>query len=68
MVWLAQYQPDAFQEFINKMGLFNLVEIAEDRKERILADEEEALTFGLDWLELAFFGLQDKLRRKRHAV
>ena len=65
MVWLAQYQPDAFQEFINKMGLFNLVEIDDARQERIMTDEEEALTFGLDWLELAFFGIQDRLRRKR---
>jgi len=68
MVWLAQYQPDAFQEFIGKMGLFNLVEIDAARQERVLADEEAALDFGLDWLELAFFGIQDRLRRKRHAV
>jgi len=68
MVWLAQYQPDAFQEFIGKMGLFNLVEIDDARRERVMTDEEATLTFGLDWLELAFFGLQDHLRRKRHAV
>jgi Fe-S-cluster containining protein len=68
MVWLAQYQPDAFQEFIGKMGLFNLVEIDEARQQRVLADEEEAMLFGLDWLELAFFGLEERLRRKRHAV
>ncbi len=67
MVWLAQYQPDAFQEFIGKMGLFNLVEIDAARQERILSDEEEALVFGLDWLELAFFGREERLRRKRHA-
>jgi len=65
MIWLALYQPDAFQEFIAKMDLFRLVDIDEARKERILADEEEALTFGLDWLELAFFGRETRLRRKR---
>ncbi len=68
MVWLAQYQPDAFQEFIAKMGLFNLVEIDDARRERVMADEEETLAFGLDWLELAFFGLEERLRRKRHAA
>jgi uncharacterized protein len=66
MVWLALYQPDAFQEFIGKMGLFRLVDIDEDRQARVLADEEEALQFGLDWLELAFFGRETHLRRKRH--
>jgi len=68
MVWLAQYQPDAFQDFIAKMGLFNLVEIDEARRQRVLSDEEETLTFGLDWLELAFFGRQDRLRRKPHVA
>jgi Fe-S-cluster containining protein len=67
MVWLALYQPDAFQEFIGKMGLFRLVDLDWERQERVLADEEEALTFGLDWLELAFFGRETRLRRKRHA-
>lgn len=65
MVWLAQYQPDAFQEFIGKMGLFRLVAIDEARQERVMSDEEEALIFGLDWLELAFFGCEDHLRRRR---
>lgn len=65
MVWLAQYQPDAFQQFIGKMGLFNLVDIDEERQQRVMSDEEETLVFGLDWLELAFFGIQDHLRRKR---
>ena len=32
------------------------------------ADEEAALEFGLDWLELVFFGRQERLRRKRHDV
>jgi hypothetical protein len=67
MVWLALYQPDEFQEFIGKMGLFRLVDIAEERQQRVLADEEEALNFGLDWLGLAFFGRETHLRRKRHA-
>lgn len=68
MVWLAQYQPDAFQEFITKMDLFRLVEIDEARKNAVLTDEEASLTFGLDWLELAFFGLETGLRRKHHPM
>ncbi|WP_428568185.1 MAG: YkgJ family cysteine cluster protein [Solidesulfovibrio sp. DCME] len=65
MVWLALYQPDAFQDFIAKMDLFRLVEIDEGRKAAVAADEEAALAFGLDWLELAFFGIEEGLRRKR---
>ncbi len=65
MVWLALYQPDAFQDFIAKMDLFRLVEIDEARKALVLADEEAALGFGLDWLELAFFGIEEGLRRRR---
>ena len=68
MVWLAQYLPDEFRELIGKMGIFNLVEIDAARQERIMADEEETLLFGLDWLELVFFGREEHLRRKRHAV
>ena len=67
MVWLALYQPDAFQEFVNKMGMFKLVDITEERKAKILSDEEEALNFGMDWLELVFFGRETRLRRiRRH--
>jgi hypothetical protein len=68
MVWLALYQPDEFQKFIAKMDLFRLVEIDEARKARVLADEEAALDFGLDWLELVFFGIEEGLRRKRHPM
>lgn len=68
MVWLAQYQPDAFQEFIASRDLFRLVEIDEARQARVLAEEEEALIFGIDWLELVFFGNEEGLRRKRHPM
>ncbi|UJX41014.1 YkgJ family cysteine cluster protein [Desulfovibrio sp. JY] len=68
MVWLAQYEPDAFQAFITRLDLFRLVEIDEERKARVLADEEASLIFGLDWLELAFFGLETGLRRKRQPM
>ena len=68
MVWLAQYLPDEFRELIGKMGIFNLVEIDAKRQARIMADEEATLEFGLDWLELVFFGRQERLRRKRHDI
>ena len=60
--------PEEFRELIGKMGIFNLVELDAARQERIMADEEEMLLFGLDWLELVFFGRQEHLRRKRHDI
>ena len=53
---------------IAKMGIFNLVEIDAARQDLVMADEEATLEFGLDWLELVFFGRQERLRRKRHDI
>jgi len=65
MAYLAQYNPDAFQNFITQTGIFERLEIDEERKQAVLTDEEACLEFGLDWLELALFGVEDRLRRKK---
>ncbi len=65
MVYLAQYNPDAFQNFIAQTGIFERLEMDEARKRAVMEDEEASLVFGLDWLELALFGMEERLRRKR---
>ncbi|QLA16359.1 YkgJ family cysteine cluster protein [Desulfolutivibrio sulfoxidireducens] len=64
MVFLAQYTPDAFQDFIVRMNLFEHLLMDPSLPERILADEVACLEFGLDWLELLFFGSSPTLARK----
>jgi Fe-S-cluster containining protein len=64
MVCLAQFTPDAFQEFIGRMSLFEHLEMDASRHEAILSDEEACLEFGLDWLELILFGTSPTLARK----
>ncbi len=64
MAFLAQYTPDAFQDFIRRMNIFEHLDMDPSRPERILADEEACLEFGLDWLELIFFQTSAALARK----
>ena len=64
MVFLAQYNLDAFRDFLERLGLFDRLVVSEERKERVLDDEEARLEFALDWLELALFGMDDNLKRK----
>lgn len=64
MVYLAQYTPDAFQDFIGRMKLFEHVDMDVSRHETILSDEEACLEFGLEWLELLLFGTSRTLSRK----
>lgn len=63
MALLSLYQPDRFQAFIRQMGLFERVEVEPERQTGILADEEETLRFGMDWLELVLFGDCGNLQR-----
>jgi hypothetical protein len=63
MALLALYQPDRFQEFIRDMRLFERLEVTPERQAAIMADEEAALDFALDWLELVFFGHSDNLKK-----
>lgn len=59
--FLALYQLDDFQKFILQMRLFERVNVSDERKKRILEDELEALSFGLDWMELMLFGESENL-------
>lgn len=61
MAALALYQLDNFLKFINDTGVLTRLKITEERKQAILGDEEERLTFAIDWLELILFGSSDNL-------
>lgn len=56
MAFLALYQPDDFQKFIQNMGVMDRLDIAKQRRSEILGDEEKCLNFALEWLELVFLG------------
>jgi len=64
MAFLALFQPDRFQAFLQDMKALERLELDEARKRDIMGDEEEALRFAMDWLELALFGDCPNLRRK----
>lgn len=64
MALLALYQPDKFQEFIQHMRLFERLELTEQEQAAILSDEQTALDFAYNWLELLVFGHSDRLRQK----
>lgn len=62
MAFLALYQPDDFQRFLKDMQVFERLEAGPGREARVLAEEEAALDFGLDWLELTLLGRSATLR------
>jgi len=62
MCLLALYQLDRFQDFLRVMGMFQRVEVPEERQQAILSDEEACLDFSLDWVELMLFGRNDRLK------
>jgi len=64
MATLAFYKLDEFQRFITHMHVFDRVEVDEERQKKVLSDEEETLTFAMDWLELMLFQSSDKLKPK----
>lgn len=64
MAVLCLYQIDKFRDFIEKMKIFSRVEVDAKRQEAIMQCDEEALNFGLDWLELILFGHCDGLNQK----
>ncbi|MDD4731262.1 MAG: YkgJ family cysteine cluster protein [Desulfovibrio sp.] len=64
MAFLALYQPDDFQRFIRDMKVFDHVQIDEARQRAVLEDEEAALAFGLDWLELILLGQSEGLEKR----
>ncbi len=64
MATLAMYKIDEFQRFIEKMRLFERVDVDEKRQKAILEDEFVALSFAMDWFELMLFHDTSKLKPK----
>jgi hypothetical protein len=64
MAFLALFQPDDFQRFVRDMKLFARVNADEARQKAVLEDEEAALAFGVDWLELILLGESEGLEKK----
>ena len=65
MVFLALYQVDNFTNFIKDMNVFSRLEVSEERQAAILSNEEECLSFALDWVELIVLGSSDNLQPKK---
>jgi hypothetical protein len=55
MAIMALYQPDGFQKFLSRGDVFETFGVPAERREAILADEEEALMFGTEWLTAILF-------------
>tara|TARA_Y100001954_G_scaffold235560_1_gene293623 strand:+ start:17649 stop:18449 length:801 start_codon:yes stop_codon:yes gene_type:complete len=64
MATLALYKVDEFQRFIEKMRLFERVDVDEKRQQAILNDEFVCLSFAMDWFELMLFHDTTKLQPK----
>ena len=58
---LAFYQLDHFKGFMEDMNLMERVNVPEDRREKIMNDEEERLLFAMEWMELILFGTSETL-------
>ncbi len=64
LVYLAAYNLDAFGGFLDQMKVLERVEISPERAAAVQDDEEARLEFAMDWLPLALFGVESRLRRK----
>ncbi|WP_243544256.1 YkgJ family cysteine cluster protein [Pseudodesulfovibrio tunisiensis] len=64
MSMLALYQMDDFRNFVRDMKVFERLDVTLERQEAVLTDEEAALEFGMDWLELMLFRSCDRLKPK----
>ena len=65
MCLLAFFQLDRFKDFIESMGLFDKVDISDERRMAVLEDEETRLDFAFDWIELVLFNSAEGLQRKK---
>lgn len=65
LAFLCLYQLEQFRELILKMKIFSRVNVEETRRSAIMdaspAGDEACLDFAFDWLELAIFGITDKI-------
>jgi len=64
MATLAFYKLDEFQRFIEKMRVFERVDVDEERMKAVMSDEEATLEFAMDWLELMLFQSTPNLKPK----
>jgi hypothetical protein len=67
MCLLAFFQLDRSKGFLESMGVFDKVDIADERRMAVLEDEEARLDFAFDWMELVLFGSAGGLARKEKA-
>lgn len=65
MALLALYQTDRFREFLERMRVLDRLDLDEDARTGIMADEEARLDFGLDWVEMLAFGPVGTLRPRK---
>ena len=56
MFYQTCYDLDKFRERLFNSSFLNLFDIEDDVVERIKADDEELLSFGITWLRFALFG------------
>ncbi|WP_147818973.1 YkgJ family cysteine cluster protein [Salidesulfovibrio onnuriiensis] len=64
MVVLALYQLDDFRAMIRNMRVFDRFEVDEERQRAVMEDDEAALEFAYDWLELMLFRSCENLKPK----
>jgi hypothetical protein len=64
MALLALYQQDSFARFLADMNVLERLELPAQRRDAILADEEERLAFALEWLDMLLFGPTATMRPK----
>ncbi len=56
MFFMALYNLDKFKEFIFGSTFLERFEIAKEKLDKIIRDDEELLRFGFDWVKFALFG------------
>lgn len=62
MCVLALFQLDRFRDFIRDMRIFERVSLSPEEQEAIIQDDEACLNFGFDWVELAGYGKNERLK------
>lgn len=72
MAMLSLFQLEKFRQLIDKMNIFDRLDIERSRQKRIMEDtlagDEACLDFAYDWLELVIFGKSDNLGRKDQQI
>ncbi len=56
MYWIALYDLDQFRRFVDTSSFLLRFNLTADEIEKIQTDEEELLTLGFRWIQMAFFG------------